>query len=136
MTGEASELYLDLRIAHPDLDPSYISQLLELVPQRSFRKGDLNSSFTKLAVCHEFGAWYFGTSHLISKDINFHLLWLLEKIEGKRSLIRMLRSNGYRVDISIFLSAESYHGVINLAPQAMKKLASFEIGLLYFDVYF
>lgn len=136
MISKASELYLNLRIAHPDLEPDYISQLMDLVPHSSFRKGDLNSSFIKSTVKHEFGAWYFGTSHLESKDINFHLSWLLEKIEGKRSIIRSLRSKEYRVDISIFWAGNSYNGVINLAPPVIKKLSTFEIGLVYLDIYF
>ncbi len=105
-------------------------------PSRSFRKGDLNPSY-KAPVPYGFGAWYLESKTFVnSQELNPHMLWLLDKLEGRRSAIRSLRAEEYRVDISVFWKAELFNTVLGLSVEAVEKLATFDIGLLYVDVYF
>lgn len=130
------DVYVKLRIAHDELDPIRITELMSHQPSKFFRKGDPNPSYKK-HVPYGFGAWYLESKGSVnSKELNPHILWLLDKLEGRRSILRGLRAQEYRVDISVFWKAELFNTVLGLSVEAIEKLATFDIGLLYFDVYF
>lgn len=120
-----------LRVYHPDLDPDALSAKLGLSPTDAQKKGQ-----ARHGVPAKMGGWFLSSAAIVhSRDCRRHIDWLLEQLSGKERILKQLRSEGYRMDISCFWASAYGHGGPVLSPQSMQKLAQLELEI-GFDVYF
>jgi len=112
LANEKTRMYLDaraaLRLMSDDLDPSEVTRMLELPPDRAHRKGDLRITRSKSGsvVTHgEFGTGMWSMSSGVwvsSPKLTTHLEWILEQIRGKGDALARLRAAGVSGDVSCY----------------------------------
>lgn len=85
----ATEMYAQLAIYGEQLNPDEISKTLDLSPDRSWRKGDPKGK----AAFRKEGCWKIETqrSRDCEKDLNDHLLALLERIAPVKNFVAEFR---------------------------------------------
>lgn len=125
-----------LRIYHPDLDPSQITQLLEITPSISWRSGEDAYGWRKRPG-HKApsGGWLLSSRTVVkgNKALD-HIDWLLDQIAGKVGTIHHLQSQGFMMDVVVGWHATSWNTTPALTPEIMRRLS--RIGLpLWFDIY-
>jgi hypothetical protein len=130
------ETYATLCIYHHDLDPDAVSQLLELQPTRSQRRGDVRNSKSPNPISAPIGAWFLCTRDASqSRDVRFHIDLLLGMLTGKDAPIQQLAQHGCQIRINCYWVSAHGHGGPMIWPETMGRLAQFGIEL-GFDIYF
>jgi len=128
------DTYATLCIYHDDLNPDAITKALGLEPSSSHRRGDVRNP--KRPIPHRTGAWLLSTEGAVtSRDVRFHIDWLLERLQSKQTALSRLKTDGYQLVISCYWLSARGHGGPMIDPEAMRSIG--ELGLqLSFDVYF
>src|SRR5262245_36719228 len=122
------ETYATLCIYHHDLDPDAVSQLLELPPTRSHRRGDVRKSKSPNPIAAPIGAWFLCTEDVSqSRDVRFHIDLLLGMLAEKGAAIRQLAAQGCQLRINCYWESAHGHGGPMIWPETMGRLA--ELGI-------
>ena len=125
------ETYASLRIYGDHLKPDEISLRLGLVPSDSQQKGDL----TQLKKSASVGGWFMSSQgHVESRDVQRHILWILDQLIDREALLKALQDEGYEMDVFCFWASAHGHGGPELSPEIMQRLSSMSLKI-GFDVY-
>ena len=125
------ETYATLRIYKDQLKPDEISLRLALVPTDSQQKGD----FTPVKKTAPVGGWFMSSKGKVeSKDVQRHILWILDQLIDREALLKELQDEGYEMDVFCFWASAHGHGGPQLNHEIMQMLGS--LGLTVgFDIY-
>jgi hypothetical protein len=127
-----SRTYATLCIYHPTADPSGITKLLRLAPERLQRVGEPISSNKKAKV----SGWFLGTKDIcMSKDLRVHLKLLIKKLAKKKGEIQTLYRSGHEIWISCFWESIYGNGGPFLDHKLLLELSQLPIDL-NFDIWF
>src|ERR1700693_2684525 len=112
---EVRKCNVSMRIGGDKLIPSEISSALNLVPTKSFEKGQEYLSKSGRILTHPMGC--------SSKSVEFHCHILLDLLRGKEEVIRQLRGNGmYRVSITFWWDGNDIgHGSFNVLSDTLAR---------------
>lgn len=126
--------YADLVIVGKNLDPEIITNMLEIIPSRSHKKNDKKKDGIR-----EFsnGVWELSSQgQQESVDVNDHLNWLTNQLLPVKNILTLISSmeEVEIIRISIFWIMPSTNEVLILEPELLRKLAEFEIQIVY-DIY-
>ncbi len=123
--------YSTLRIFSDSLGPEQITQLLQVEPTRTFRKGELFGKHERKT-----NGWFYCTQNLTSsKDDRRHLDLIIAALDGKDAQMRELHSHGCKMDITSFWSSKEGQGGPWLTPEQMLRLGTLGLSL-WWDIYF
>ncbi len=127
--------YATLCIYHHDLEPSKITTLFGVEPSRSQIRGTPleNRQGKHLATV---GAWFLTSKDMvISRDVRFHIDYLLERFKGREDNFRFLHKNSYKIQMNCFWESTSGNGGPLLDYKTMSTLGKLFIDV-HFDVWF
>lgn len=96
-----SRVTVSYRLSGDDLDPDSITALIGVEPNTAYRKGELRAfPDGSFGAPHRFGMWSVGTEGVVAQieDLEQHLVWLLDQLEGAGEQLRALVDTGYRAD--------------------------------------
>jgi len=122
--------YATLRIYHDDHSPQDVSRILELEPSSAQTKGAQWKRRDQTRTYALSGWFLCSDGRIESYDSAKHITWLLEKIENKKPELDLLRSSGWRMDISCFWDSCSGHGGPTLPSRISKILGHLEIEVV------
>lgn len=112
---------------HESLEPEQITSLLKICPTQSWRKGDLIEAPGGIAPA-SMGTWMLMSTHLTNGEIQQHLEWLLALILPLESELRLLRNDGYYMDVWCDLSAE-LNAFFELSPKVLSGFARLDLKM-------
>ncbi len=119
---------------HENLDLAEMSELLGVEPTNVQLAGDRVAD--KSERLREYSGWFLESECQIeSRDSRDHFAWLLQRIDGKGTILQSLASRGYLVDICCRWDAASGNGGPSMDPGQMVKLGTLGIEV-WFDIYF
>jgi len=123
--------YATLRIFRDDLDPDAVSSVLGIAPSDRHRKGDTRRS----GYIEKSGAWFLSSKgHLQSKDVQRHIMWILDQLADRVGILHQLQDEGCSMDIFCYWVSASGQGGPTLSPELMRRLAEAELEV-GFDIY-
>jgi Domain of unknown function (DUF4279) len=130
---------VDLRISHPELDPSVVTRTLGMEPQHAWRAGDPRKTpkGTSLAGTRAIGYWAanpfsYGWRESTDTLVEDALEELLTFLEPHRDFLIELSRGG---DVRIWASTSSYRNyTLDLAPGMLTRIASLGASFIH-DVY-
>jgi hypothetical protein len=124
---EVRKCNVSIRIGGDKLIPSEISSTLNLVPTKSFERGQEYLSKSGRLLTHPMGMWHLSTEGHSSKSVEGHCHILLDWLQGKEDVFRQLRSNGmYRVSITFWWDGNGIgHGSFNVLSETLARLSAF-----------
>jgi hypothetical protein len=129
-------VHASLRLFHEDLDPEELTETFGIRPTRSHRKGDCRidkrgrrfSPFRK-------GSWRLDSeTHVQAKDIDSHILWILDEMSHCVGAIHKLQALGYDTDVMCGWFANADNTCPSLEVETMRRLSVFRLAC-WFDVY-
>ena len=128
-----SKIYAELAIYGNDLDPASITDVLGLLPSKTWLRGDPKSIRT--GTTHDQGCWKLNTLES-SRPLEDHLTVLMVQLANCKNSIRTLGSLGNSaVEISVVVRIDDEIPDISLSKSAIKWIS--EIGAaLDIDMYF
>ena len=108
-----------------DLDPKNTTEMLGVIPDSSFKKGDKRKDGKEWP----HGFWTFSSSGKVqSSDLIMHLTWLIEQFEPvKMNLIEILKSRNIDGEISCFWIMPNSNETVVFDPELLKRIAELEI---------
>ncbi len=123
-----------LRIMSEELDPSKVTEILNVEPTKYHRKGDFRSE--KLQKPYTTSGWFISTKGILeSLDARRHIDYILNKVQGKENEIALFKEKGYLVDLCVRWDSNNGHGGPTLSPSQLVGLG--ELGIeMWFDIYF
>jgi hypothetical protein len=102
--------YLTLRLTHESSDPSTVTRLLERIPTRALRVNQaiqLNGMTKRL----KRSAWILSSEeHVNSADINDHVQWMMEQMNGHRENVLRLNDDGWMIALNVMWDSQTGHG--------------------------
>lgn len=123
--------YATLRIYGDQIDPHELSKRLRLEPSKSQRKGES----TGLKVIAPVGGWFLSSQgHVESRDVQRHIVWILDQLVDREPILRELQEQGFEIDVSCFWASAHGHGGPELSHEIMHRLSSLRLRI-GFDVY-
>lgn len=125
-----TETFSTLRLFSDVIQPSAITELLNIEPTCTFTKGEPNDrGFVRTN-----NGWLLSSEHVVSsKDTRRHIDWILSQIEPKANQLQDLRSKMVEMDISSLWVSTGQGGPV-LSPTQMMVLARLELDV-WWDVY-
>jgi hypothetical protein len=128
-----NKTFVTLRLYSNSLSPQEITNYLGIEPSEIIEKGVEKNILTHESINHN--AWFFTSENIInSKDSRRHIDYLADKLLPISDRLKILDSQGAKIDICCFWSSESGQGGPTLSPQQLSKLA--ELGIeFWFDIY-
>jgi hypothetical protein len=113
--------HASLYLRGKDLDPQRVTDILGVIPQEKFKRGDIRQGSDKW----KHGLWMLWSSEQIdSSDPLVHIKWLLQQIQSAQNrLIELVRDEPVDAEISLFWIMPSSHGVLILEPELLKEIA-------------
>ena len=128
------ETYSTFRIFSECLEPENVSDILQIKPTRSFKKGERKSEINS-KLQYQTNGWFYSTEGLCtSSDTRRHIDMILAILEGKMESINTLHAKGCEMDIVSYWESKGQGGPL-LMPLQMSKLGSYGIAV-WWDVYF
>jgi len=90
------------RVMGETLQPERVSELLEISPAYSHRKGDANVSPSGRHFSERSGGiWILESEADSGAGVEAHILSILEQLKGKRDSLQHLKQEGLRMDIFV-----------------------------------
>jgi hypothetical protein len=127
--------YATLRIYHESARPAVVSRSLGIRPSSVQMKGQPWKRYGTSRVYPISGWFLTSKSQLESYDSTKHILWLLTKVEKKKTRLERLKATGWWMDISVYWDSAWGHGGPTLSPNLLTVLAKLNIEI-WFDIYF
>ena len=120
-----------LRIYGEHLQPDDLSALLNLTPSKCQKKGQITPATSIAAV----GGWFLSSEgQVASRDVQRHIVWILDQINDRQALLKDLQAEGYEMDIFCFWVSAHGHGGPELSHEIMQRLGSMRLKVS-FDIY-
>jgi hypothetical protein len=99
------------------------------------RAGEPIQGRSRRAKPAQINGWFLTSKFaVVSRDTRRHLDWLLDHLAGREDALKLLQSEGCRMDICCFWASASGHGGPTLSPHQLKRLAALDLEI-WFDVY-
>ena len=118
------------RIIGKDLDPSEITNLLHMHPDRSHRCGDPNISQSgRRYADYTEGLWAIDSSVDETHAIDAHLEALVTKLWKHRDLLQEFRNRGYRLDIFVGIFGIDDNMGLVLKNTLLRRVMQLEVDL-------
>ena len=116
--------YASLLVYPGSLPPVDVTARLQIQPTTT-----QEASGTKPA------GWFLSSQQQVNSDqLNDHIDWILDRLEGKAQELEGMRAIGARTEVSVYWFSPNGHGGPTLGPTRM--LALGQLGLeCWFDVY-
>lgn len=128
-----SRTYATLCIYHDSADPQMISDMLQLNPDKMLKIGDVIRS-GKTAIS---SGWFLGTKDLLqSRDVRYHIEWILNQLNQKKDKIKTLYGLGFKMKILCFWESSSGNGGPVFDHEFICRLSEFPLDLdldIWFD---
>lgn len=105
--------YASLRLFSDDVDPVEITNLLQLPPEHTHRKGELRLTRTKKGKVSQAAPYQRNVWRMSSKDyvrssrVQTHIEWILSEIAPRQRELSVLFERGVRGDIFCFSSGKT-----------------------------
>lgn len=117
--------YVNLCIYTGDLEPNYVTKILNIEPSHVTKRGERASVYSDST--NPINGWFLSLKGDVnSRDLRNHLDWLFEKIASSRSNIDRLREGGCRLSVWGYWMSRAGHGGPILSVSQSKKLAELE----------
>jgi hypothetical protein len=125
-----------LRVVHADLDPEMITQSVGIAPDAAHKRGEMRLSKSGKKYPYPRGIWNVSTRGWSSRNLEAHIVRLLERVEPSADRIRnVLRTNPeYRFEIMCFWMSATGQGGPSLSPDTLSRIAALG-ATLDFDIY-
>ena len=126
---------VSFRIISDGLEPSEITSLLGIEPDKAHRKGDPNTSITKKGKVMHYAPFRFGVWRIESKldkycKLQDHLTNVIERLEPKKDILAKLKVDGFEMDFSCgYLFSEEDQPSIFLSNEMLKRMAGLGVDL-------
>ena len=124
---------VSFRIMKTSLDPTKLTALLGIEPDKSHRKGDPQISKTKSGKVMYFapyssGLWCLNSNLDKCSELQDHILNIVDRIEAKKELLIKLKDEGFEMDLycGYFLLGECQPG-FSLSNSVLEKIS--ELGM-------
>lgn len=129
----ATEMYAQLAIYGEQLDPDEVTKVLGLSPERSWRRGDPKGA--RGVASRKEGCWKIETkrSQDCEKDLNDHLLTLLERIAPVRGIVGALAER-FTLQFECIIEFDQEVPALHVDRQVMKAMSDLG-GELDIDAY-
>jgi hypothetical protein len=126
---------VSLGVYGDSLEPDEITKLLGQTPTRSGRKGDVRlSPRTNVKLPTWKNSFWLCTSPLPDHEpLERHLLWIIDRMEPKRQMLRELAKK-YKVQFICGFSSENGQGGCTFDSELLGRISSFGISLVL-DLY-
>jgi hypothetical protein len=111
-----------------DLDPDQIKNILGLIPDRSFKRGDKKHEDEPK---RQYGYWRIDSAeHIESSDIKLHFEWLLNIIEPKqKEVLKLLNDKSIDAKIHCFWILPAPHSILIFEPEILNQISQLGIRL-------
>lgn len=129
---DCTRTWAAVRVWSRDLDSSKVTEQLHLEPSWSYRRGDQKAN----GALRRYGYWEMSSqSSVTSTNLEEHLLWLLDKLEPRKTEFLALVSQRIQTDIFCFWGSKHGYGGPKFSPDVMGRMAALQLSL-NLDVYF
>lgn len=122
--------YAELRIYGADLDPDEITNLLQITPSSTQRRGELRTgSGGRRERMVGVGGWFLSSENQVrSMDLRRHLDWILGQLDRRRDPLRRLQTkSGVEMSVHCIWWSRRGQGGPTLWPEQMKRLADLNL---------
>jgi Domain of unknown function (DUF4279) len=120
-----------LRIYGDQLQPDELSIQLGLTPSKCQKKGQITQARSISPV----GGWFLSSQGQVeSRDVQRHIVWILDQINDRQAFLKDLQDQGYEMDIFCFWVSAHGHGGPELSHEIMQRLSSMRLKV-GFDIY-
>lgn len=122
----SSVVFASLRIIGDAIDPSRISERLEMVATESHIKGGQRGSTGSWSS----GYWALSTATRVhSVQLEHHLAWLISILHTKQAVLAALRDEGMNIDVFCFLNITEFNYGCTLSPVMLLQLAALGVAV-------
>src|SRR5208283_493742 len=123
------ESRVSLRVVGDELEPSEVTGLLNLEPDRCHRRGDLVTS--RASAKRKSGYWSIQSARHVSpkSDVGEHVAWLMQRVGEKSAELSMFRSKGWIVDIWVTVFAPEGYGGVTISSDLVRDIAGLAVDL-------
>jgi hypothetical protein len=125
-----------LRFVAPELDPESVTSAVGIEPDVGHKRGDVR--VVKNGRDYKFpnGIWYLTTEGWPSRNLEAHVVRMLERVQGVLELLtNYSKANPHvRFELMCHWVSASGHGGPSLSPQTLARIASLG-ATLDFDIY-
>lgn len=132
--ANASRTFATFRLWGKDLEPSRVTEMLNLAPSKAFKRGDRRTE------TNEWPHGYWGITsenQVLSTDLALHIEWLIDRLEPVQSqLAQIMAAEGVQADIFCFWESRTGHGGLIFGPKLLAGMAALNLQLgldIYFD---
>lgn len=127
----------ELLIYTGTIDPKWVADQLAIEGAQILVKGEKSLNIIGRIRETKSNRWRLTSASAVeSLDIRRHIDWLLEEVEPKRKILRMLQeTEGIRMSVYCVWWSAAGHGGPTLWPEQMERLAKLNLELS-FDIYF
>jgi len=124
--------YASLMFRGKDLEPQRVTEILGIIPSRSFRRGDWRTETKKWP----HGYWTLTSSgNVESMDLALHIQWLIDQLEPVQpGLIQLLKEKSISAVLSCFWTLQAGHGGLSLNHHLLDRIATLGLNV-ELDVY-
>ena len=125
-------VFTTLVIRGKNLVPQEVTEVIGIVPTKSFKRGDIRNGDKKWP----HGYWELESKNFVeSVDLAVHLEWLAAKLEpSKAELVKLIGQEGIDAELSCFWILPSSYESLSLSADLLRCLASLGVRI-QFDVY-
>jgi len=132
VNNEPINVILSLKISSEFLEPEQISQLLNLIPTRSHRKGEIKSPSS---IPKANGIWILATDHLKEEhDLNTHIQWLAGQFIHKKKELELLIEKSHKITMICRFGVAHWNTSFICTAESIALIASLGVPMV-FDVY-
>lgn len=125
-----------LRFVGADLDPDEVTAAVGMAPDVGHKRGEVRVAVRGREYKFPRGIWYITTEDWPSRNLEAHVVRLLDRVEGVRErLASYSRANpDVRFEIMCHWVSASGHGGPSLSPETLARIAAMG-ATLDFDIY-
>jgi hypothetical protein len=123
------------RIISDKLDTDQITSLLGIKPDHSHQKGESNNRRSKsgkiiIGPAHRTGIWSISSHLPETSSLEKHLISLLDRLNPVGDRVKLLSSEGYRVDIFCgYFFKQGVQGGFDINPEVLERMGKMGINL-------
>ena len=130
-----SDAYATLRMYHTSESAESVTAVLNIEPTETQQIGDSYESSNTVRT-KKINGWFLCSEPFVSSfDLANHLMYILDKFDGKQESLGSLMKQGWRVDISCMWDSAYGHGGPTIKSELLSRLAKLGVEL-WFDIYF
>ena len=123
-------LAVSFRIMGTDLDPSEVTEMLGVAPDKSHRAGDpIGTVFSRSAADFSEGLWALESSVGEAESLERHIASIISRLEGASDKLSKLKWRGYRVDVFVGIFEIDNNVGLELSSDTLRAIAGLSASL-------